>query len=103
MLFQFRFGGQCSVVPEFLWECVPDLCVFFCEELYCVYRFPFALSIGTCLGCSGVAGLSIVFGVRVFVLSRGRCGCVLVGRAGLLCGRKGVFLCRLGGCRGLSC
>ena len=27
-------------------------------------RVPFALSIGTCLGCSGVAGLSIVFGVR---------------------------------------
>ena len=66
-------------------------------------RVPFALSIGTCLGCSGVAGLSIVFGVRVFVLSRGRCGCVLVGRAGLSSGRKGVFLCKLGGCRGLSC
>ena len=35
---------------------------------------------------------SIVVAVRVFVLSRDRCGCVLVGRAGLSCGRTGVFL-----------
>ena len=44
--------------------------------------FQFLFEGGKC----SVAGLSIVFGVRVFVLSRGRCGCVLVGRAGLLCG-----------------